>query len=1146
MISSYIPFQVKYMPQGPFCSTLLVELQPWALLVNVLGCSLVLMVEDSIVCRVPHQGVITPPKLEHTFNLGLDVGEVVHASQPLQLARPDWGSSFYMPRISGLIPNSGNVQTVIQCGKAVAFLSIASVMVEEMRVITVRAKYIICNCTSLSLQISAFAVKEFERHDCLKEEQRCVQTVLPHTENKSNLGLPIVQWAVLGKEEGEGELLPYIMLNTGAGWSCPLRVSDGMVRHSFSIPVTMNADCQSNDAYTLTVQEHSGQVFLSIYPEMHPQITLHNMCRFKILCAQGMPDSDGKAVPETANFDWWCGVEPHSYAHYSLPATSQRFPDIVSPGNWPPLVLALSESCPPREGTLLWSRGINIIETQEQFVQLPGHGDVKVRVEVQCHTTHITVETVSHVEISARDIRSRLIHHQEDTEAVETSHHVSLSHSATSYASDYLSATSSSHRGTEQKMKEAESGASFVSADDKKDYFPLDHTVTVLQDYKSPALLTSSLPAVTEHQNSAMEKLPEPCKTKHIHATFFLRGVHVSLTEDIPKMRSERTQIVFLSLDNVCVCVKPQFLREDAEELDVCVSIGDLQLDNQMFQHGGYDFPVILIGQVPKHNLGYGFSLSVPPSHLIERFSSDSLVVISASLETLNKRGCSCTVMKELKVSFGPLCAYIEDTLITKLTDYLMCLLPTMLVLLPPSSSGVSLPPRASLVPISKVTYWNSRQIAFPVHLRTLTVEPLSLLLSVHTSVKLYIALDHSPLQFSAFERRTLITTPYRLGHTLTMHYLSGAIFGAGWMVGSLELLGSPGGFARTLGTGLRDFVSLPYRGIFEGPWGFLVGVTHGSASLMKHVTAGTLSSVTKLAASVARNLDRLTLDHEHLARTEELRRQRPQGVTQGLVQGLTGLGISLLGAVGGIAHHPLQSVVSEGASTRGLVKGVGLGLVGAITKPLSGAAELVALTGQGLLHGAGWTYLPEVRQQSIIEYSFSGASSRLKYSWKLIAELGAGCHTLLHVTEATCVTPSGNYEAVALVLTTRALFLVDIEEDLTRRILSLAELSAVEHLSDPTLLCFQFQPAVELEAASHARVVDFVRRSSGMVADIAHDSAQSEVESSLPGSPVLPEPPDSTDTLLMFYVNPQSRNYFLSVLALAKRQSEGRGFAVL
>jgi vacuolar protein sorting-associated protein 13B len=730
--------------------------------------------------------------------------------------------------------------------------------------------------------------------------------------------------------------------------------------------------------------------------------------------------------------------------------------------------------------------------------------------------------------------------------AVDTlSHHESPFHSTTLCASDHLSASSSSRNETEQKVKKAECDAGFISADDKNNCFPLNHGVTILQDSKPSSSVTSSLQLANDHQNNAVEKLPAPSKTTHIQATFFLRAVHISLTEDIPEMRSERSQVVFLSLDNVCVCIKPHSLRDDSEETDVCISIGDLQLDNRMFQHGGFDFPVILIGQVPKRNLDCGFSLSLPLSRIMERFASDPLVVFTACLETVNNRDHACTVMRQLKVSLGPLCAYIEDTLITKLTDYLMCLLPTMLILLPTSDSGVHLPPSATLVPIPKVTYWDSKQVAFPVRLRTLTVQPLSLLLSVHTSVKLYIALDHSPLQFSVFERRNLITTPYRLGHALTMHYLSGAMFGAGWVVGSLELLGSPGGFARTLGSGLRDFVSLPYRGIFEGPWGFLVGVTHGSASLMKHMTAGTLNSVTRLAASVARNLDRMTLDQEHLARTEEMRRQRPQGVTQGLVQGLTGLGISLLGAVGGIAHHPLQSVMNEGASTRGLVKGVGLGLVGAITKPLSGAAELVALTGQGLLHGAGWTSLPEVREQSI-ENSFSCASSRLKYGWKLIAGLGAGRHTLLHVTEATCMTPSGNYEAIALVLTTRALFLVDIEEDLTRRILSLTELSAVEHLSDPTLLCLQFQPAGELEADSHARVVDFVRRSSGMVADVAHNSAQSEIESSLSGSPVLPEPPGSADTLLMFYVNPQSRNYFLSVLSLAKRQSEGRGFAVL
>lgn len=37
------------------------------------------------------------------------------------------------------------------------------------------------------------------------------------------------------------------------------------------------------------------------------------------------------------------------------------------------------------------------------------------------------------------------------------------------------------------------------------------------------------------------------------------------------------------------------------------------------------------------------------------------------------------------------------------------------------------------------------------------------MLLSVHSSMKMYIALDQSPLQFGKFERRRIFTTPYRL-----------------------------------------------------------------------------------------------------------------------------------------------------------------------------------------------------------------------------------------------------------------------------------------------------------------------------------------------------------------------------------------------
>jgi vacuolar protein sorting-associated protein 13B len=210
-------------------------------------------------------------------------------------------------------------------------------------------------------------------------------------------------------------------------------------------------------------------------------------------------------------------------------------------------------------------------------------------------------------------------------------------------------------------------------------------------------------------------------------------------------------------------------------------------------------------------------------------------------------------------------------------------------------------------------------------------------------------------LDFSAYEKQNVYTLPVKFGNSIGMHYLSGALFGAGWVVGSLEILGSPSGLARSFTSGFIDFVSMPVQGLFKGPWGFLVGLTHGSASLVKNVTTGTVNSVTKLATSVARNLDRLTLDNEHIHyKTDASRRHRPVGLTDGLGKGLTGLGISLLSAVGGLAHHPMQA-----HSPFEVFTGFGKGIVGVLTKPISGAAEFVALTGQGVLQSVGYNILP-------------------------------------------------------------------------------------------------------------------------------------------------------------------------------------------
>ncbi|KAL1137658.1 hypothetical protein AAG570_009354 [Ranatra chinensis] len=112
--------------------------------------------------------------------------------------------------------------------------------------------------------------------------------------------------------------------------------------------------------------------------------------------------------------------------------------------------------------------------------------------------------------------------------------------------------------------------------------------------------------------------------------------------------------------------------------------------------------------------------------------------------------------------------------------------------------------------------------------------------------------------------------------------------------------------------------------------------------------------SVTKFASSWSRTLDRLTLDEEDLRYAEEMRRIKPQGLGQALRQGLTEFGVSILGGLGGLAQQPLQYAL-HGQHNNSLVGSVSRGLVGVMARPLSGAAELVALTGHGILSGAGW-----------------------------------------------------------------------------------------------------------------------------------------------------------------------------------------------
>lgn len=333
--------------------------------------------------------------------------------------------------------------------------------------------------------------------------------------------------------------------------------------------------------------------------------------------------------------------------------------------------------------------------------------------------------------------------------------------------------------------------------------------------------------------------------------------------------------------------------------------------------------------------------------------------------------------------------------------------------------------------------------------------------------LRVYIALDHSPLDFSAYEKINVYTLPMKLGNSMGMHYLSSAIFGAGWVVGSLEILGSPSGLARSFTSGIKDFVSMPAQGLLKSPWGFLVGLTHGSASLVRNVTTGTVNSVTKLATSVARNLDRLTLDNDHInLKTDASRRHRPQGLTEGLQQGLTGLGISILGAIGGLARHPLQA-----KSTVGVFTGVGKGIVGVFAKPISGAAEFVALTGSGMLQSVGYNLLPLPISHSIENHLMLPTAAKIIS--KQLPQYSTSSSDLVLFTCRGAFSRKNDIKNSFVILMSSIMVIADLDRDLVMDVIPLERIQPISKTGTADNL-FVFKIKDEEESSTNHEVKRF------------------------------------------------------------------------
>ena len=420
--------------------------------------------------------------------------------------------------------------------------------------------------------------------------------------------------------------------------------------------------------------------------------------------------------------------------YYTPPAVNATFPEISDKPSLPKLHLSgllLSSEEKPDKPTLQWSNPIDLLVATDSFVKIPSVADVRVHVQHLALVTHVTIEPVTKAEVSAKEIRSRL-KGKERTIVVESKH-----------LDDEIV----------KELKE-ELLDNIHKEDDKK-------------------------------QDKDLEMLEE--KSKHSVYQYsiglFIKQFAFTIQDELssPEVQGE---LLRLTADDMFGAYYPaSAMLEDNRISRNCfvLSLGDLQLDNQIHDQGKYDFPVVLIRQnfvKPRtiHDYDQLMQMNVIEKHAI--LKSTSVMHVQVVLSNFE---CRNSAIESVELTARPMSIYVDDTFVFRIIKEVEGFIPTRL--------SVQEAPPVMVFKLPSSVKRSSKIGSCPVRIGHLSVQKLSVLMSVHASLKLFIASDHTPLNFGAFERNNLCTTGHQLIRVMVMHYASGALFKAGKMINLYHLL---------------------------------------------------------------------------------------------------------------------------------------------------------------------------------------------------------------------------------------------------------------------------------------------------------------------------------------------------------------------
>jgi len=414
-------------------------------------------------------------------------------------------------------------------------------------------------------------------------------------------------------------------------------------------------------------------------------------------------------------------VEAHSSSFYTPPFMNMKFPELVSSVAAETKLHLAGAS---HENSTLWSQAVDLDFEHSIFVCIPEVFDVRVSSAKIGHTLHVSIDPVNRAEVSAKEIRSRI-----------------------------------KSRGSSQPRETCVVKTVSSTVDVKK--VEPQRNVSAL----SPKFRQSAVKHTECYSRGSDLQLSISCLCRRADVVILDEQSSVTSVQEFMSVTFESVSVMFYPVMDV-----PHSTTDHIRHLQhIQLSVRNCQIDNLMYGKASYDFPVVMRAKadsnVSARDTNMWLSVRRNLHDKCKQLAPNSLINVHIELFSGNHGN----IVQAVNVAIKPTIICIEDVHISNLLKLIDSLIPRTAKVTP--SVTRRFPAKISATADS---------LCCPVCLQRLCIEKIDLMVSVHASLKLYIASDDAPLSLGRFEQTNLCTTAHQLMRAIAMHYAACALYRAG------------------------------------------------------------------------------------------------------------------------------------------------------------------------------------------------------------------------------------------------------------------------------------------------------------------------------------------------------------------------------